>query len=136
MFIYKHDLFIVIITICDYILPLYLDINSYWFFPCCLIVCCLFAWLLNIPRQIYHPDLSVLLMLIILSFIMCVRMCSVTQSCLTLCDPTNCSPPGSPLHAIFQARILEQVAISYFRSHHNMVLYSSLSLMTPLQVQH
>ena len=25
------------------------------------------------------------------------RACSVTQSCLTLCDPTNCNPPGSPL---------------------------------------
>ena len=36
------------------------------------------------------------------------------QSCLTLCDPMNCSPPGSSVHRIFQARILEWVAISYF----------------------
>ena len=35
------------------------------------------------------------------------------QSCLTLCDPVDCSPPGSSLHGIFQARILEQVVISY-----------------------
>ena len=28
------------------------------------------------------------------------------QSCLTLCDPMNCSPPGSPVHGILQARIL------------------------------
>ena len=27
-----------------------------------------------------------------------VRFCSVTQSCLTLCDPTNCSMPGLPVH--------------------------------------
>ena len=40
---------------------------------------------------------------------------SVTQSCLTLCDPTDCSPPDSPLHGIFQARILEWVAISSSR---------------------
>ena len=37
------------------------------------------------------------------------------QSCLTLCDPMNCSPPGSSIHGIFQARILEWVAISYSR---------------------
>ena len=35
---------------------------------------------------------------------------SVTQSCLTLCDPMNCSPPGSSVHGILQARILEWVA--------------------------
>ena len=38
--------------------------------------------------------------------------CTVTQSCLTLCDPMNCSPPGSSVHGISQARILEWVAIS------------------------
>ena len=37
--------------------------------------------------------------------------CSVTQSCLTLCDPMNCSTPGSFAHRIFQARILEWVAM-------------------------
>ena len=36
----------------------------------------------------------------------------VTQSCLTLCDPMDCSPPGSSVHGILQARILEWVAIS------------------------
>ena len=29
------------------------------------------------------------------------------QLCLTLCDPMDCSPPGSSVHGIFQARILE-----------------------------
>ena len=33
--------------------------------------------------------------------------CSVTQSSLTLCDPMDCSPPGSSVHEIFQAGILE-----------------------------
>ena len=36
----------------------------------------------------------------------------VAQSCLTLCSPMDCSPPGSSVHGIFQARILEWVAIS------------------------
>ena len=35
----------------------------------------------------------------------------VAQSCLTLCDPMNCSLPGSSLHGILQARVLEWVAI-------------------------
>ena len=37
----------------------------------------------------------------------------VSQSCLTLCDPGDCSPPGSSVHGILQARILEWVAISF-----------------------
>ena len=39
----------------------------------------------------------------------------VAQSCPTLCDPVDCSPPGSSLHGILQARILEWVAISFSR---------------------
>ena len=37
----------------------------------------------------------------------------VTQSRPTLSDPTDCSPPGSSIHGIFQARVLEWVAISF-----------------------
>ena len=37
------------------------------------------------------------------------------QSCLILCDPMDSSLPGSSVYEIFQARILEQVAISYSR---------------------
>ena len=39
----------------------------------------------------------------------------VAQSCLTRCDPVNCSPPGSSVHGILQARILEWIAISFSR---------------------
>ena len=39
----------------------------------------------------------------------------VAQSCLTLCDPMDCSLPGSSVHEILQARILEWVAISFSR---------------------
>ena len=35
----------------------------------------------------------------------------VVQSCLTLCDPVNCSLPGSSVHGILQARVLEWIAI-------------------------
>ena len=46
------------------------------------------------------------------SVCVCVR---VTPSCLTLCDPMDSSPPGSSAHGILQARILEWVAIPFFR---------------------
>ena len=39
----------------------------------------------------------------------------VVQSCLTLCDPVDCSLLGSSVHGIFQARVLEWVAISFCR---------------------
>ena len=39
----------------------------------------------------------------------------ITQLCLTLCGPMDCSPPGSPVHGILQKRRLEQAAISYSR---------------------
>ena len=37
----------------------------------------------------------------------------VTQSCPTLGDPMDCNPPGSSIHGIFQARVVEWVAISF-----------------------
>ena len=46
---------------------------------------------------------------------MVVCECLVAQSCLTLCDHMDCSPPGSSVHGLFQARVLEQVAIFYAR---------------------
>ena len=39
----------------------------------------------------------------------------VVQLCPTLCNPMDCSLPGSSVHGIFQARILEWVAISFYR---------------------
>ena len=44
-------------------------------------------------------------------------VCSVTQLCLTLWNSMDCSLPGSSVHGIFQARILEWVAISFSRLH-------------------
>ena len=41
--------------------------------------------------------------------------CMHAQSCPTLCNPVDCSPPGSSLHGILQQRLLEWVAISYSR---------------------
>ena len=39
----------------------------------------------------------------------------IVQSCLTLCDPVDCSPPGSSVHGILQERMLECVATPFSR---------------------
>ena len=49
----------------------------------------------------------------VVEYISEVNWTEVAQSCLTLCDPVDCSLPGSSVHGILQARILEWVAISF-----------------------
>ena len=53
------------------------------------------------------------------------------QSCLTLCDPMDCSPPGSSVHGISQARILQWVAISSFRESSRPRDQSRVSCISP-----
>ena len=48
----------------------------------------------------------------------------VAQSCPTLCDPMDCSPPGSSVHGIFQAWILEWVAVSFSNGENREPLYT------------
>ena len=47
-----------------------------------------------------------------MEYCMCVKS---LQSCLTLCDPMDCSSKGSPVHGVLQARILEWVATASSR---------------------
>ena len=62
------------------------------------------------------------------------------QSCPTLCDPIDGSPPGSPIPGIFQARTLEWVAISFANAWKWKVKVKSLSrvrlLVTPWTAAH
>ena len=74
-------------TTCKIILPFYVHIRCFYCFSVLLIFC--------------------------LEYILGEN--EVTQSCLTLCDPVNCSLPSSSIHGIFQARVLEWVAISFTR---------------------
>ena len=69
-----------------------------------------------------HPTPSLLNQTVLRFFCVCVCVIStwcvcvcvlVAQSCPTLCDPVDCNLPGSSVHEIFQARILEWVAISF-----------------------
>ena len=54
------------------------------------------------PRSIHSPDSSK-------------GRVKVSQTCLILCDPMDCSPPDSSVHGILQANILEWVAIFFSR---------------------
>ena len=54
-------------------------------------------------------------MIIVWSY--CYVLCVVTQLCLTLCDPMDCSLPGSSVQGILQARMLEWVAIPFSRGY-------------------
>ena len=67
--------------------------------------------------QSIQPSSSTLgLYLFMVILFMCACVCAkLLQSCLTLCDPTDCSLPGSSVHGILQATILEWVAISFSR---------------------
>ena len=85
----------------DFLLLHFLSFKMLWFsflkkfyrnrlaLHCCVIFCCTVKWTCHL----------------------CLCML-VTQLCPTLCDPTDCSLPGSSVHGIFQPRILACVAIS------------------------
>ena len=73
-----------------------------------------------IPAQPLTPAraglvLSLFLYRVFVCVCLCIRTPSVTQPCQTLCDHMDCVPPVSSVHGIFQARILDWVAISYPR---------------------
>ena len=51
--------------------------------------------------------------LTVLDFSLFAAAAKLLQSCPTLCDPIDSSPPGSPVPGILQARILEWIAISF-----------------------
>ena len=62
------------------------------------------VWLQYYTLQIYNTVIKIFLRL-------CVCCMLVAQSCPTLCDPMDCSPPGSSVCGILQARILEWIAM-------------------------
>ena len=69
---------------------------------------CLFSWFFT-PKENVHSERKMVKM-----FIALVKGL-VAQSCPTLCDPVGCSPPGSSVHGVLQARILEWVAFPFSR---------------------
>ena len=70
---------------------------------------------LNSGSGVKQMWVSILTLLCKSCVCVCVCVCSVTQLCLTLCNPMNYSLPGSSVYEISQVRILEWVAISSSR---------------------
>ena len=59
----------------------------------------------------------------------------VAQSCPTLCDPMDCSLPGSSIHGIFQARVLEWGAIAFSMTNLDSILKSrDITLPTKVHI--
>ena len=67
------------------------------------------------------------------SLVVCVSVWSVTQLCLTLCDPMDCSPPGSSVHGILQARTLEWMAIPFSRGSSQLRDWAWVAVLPALQ---
>ena len=85
------------ITFGIWFLSLSLVIWGFLLWHACLSAVCFFLLLNSSPEPWFLISEAVL--------------CLVAQSCLSLCDPMDCSPPGSSVHGISQARIQEWVAI-------------------------
>ena len=89
-----------------------LHVTASFPFYCWVIICCMKVYLS------YH-SLSI--------HIWIVSAAKSLRSCLTLCDPMDSSPPGSPIPGILQARTLECVAISFSNAWKWKVKVKSLS---------
>ena len=88
-----------------------LSISSFFFF--------IFPEILVDQLSIFYDSsiitISSLLILLFKFVCGCVYVCLLAQSCLTLCHPKDCSPPGSWVHGILQARTLQWVVIPFSR---------------------
>ena len=68
------------------------------------------------PSQCFYDLVFFFTYKITINEIGCETACSVAQLCPTLCSPMDCSPPGSSVHEILQARVLTWEAISFSRA--------------------
>ena len=74
-----------------------------------------FSLRLDFPADYHHQNVNIHWVLSMLEILCEVKWSEVAQSCPTLCNPMNCSLPGFSIYGIFQARVLEWVAISFSR---------------------
>ena len=103
--------FVVIHTVKGFSIVIETEIDIFLEFPCFLYDP------VNVGNLISGSSFSKL-MLDIWKFLVCIILkpaaaAKLLQLCPTLCDPLDCSPPGSPVPGILQARTLEWVAISF-----------------------
>ena len=67
----------------------------------------------NFKSKNFYLLLHSLTLIWLFKFLLAKSAAESLQSCPTLCDPVDCSLPGSSVHGIFQARVLEWVAIAF-----------------------
>ena len=114
------------LLVCLMLFQSYLKLSSYLFILFSLSYCtALISTILSFSSLICSSPSFILLSIPSVVFLFQLLCCSslfvcysdseVARLCLTLCDPVNCSPPGSSVHGILLARILEWVAISFSR---------------------
>ena len=79
-------------------------------------------WILTLTSEWYGVKLNFLKCWFVVMYFIRINLssativlCLVAQSCLTLCNPMDCSSPGSSIHGISQARMMEWVAIFFCR---------------------
>ena len=68
---------------------------------------------MGVSGVLKSPSIIVLLSISILIVVAAAAAAKSLQSCLTLCDPIDRSPPGSPIPGILQARTLEWIVIPF-----------------------
>ena len=71
----------------------------------------------GIDNKLYSKNIE---LLVLKDTLVVVVIVLDAQLCLTLYDPMDCSPPSSSVHGIFQARILEWVAVPFSRGKDNL----------------
>ena len=81
----------------------------------------------SLDRKILNSEITSQRISSIVFFSICAAAAKSLQSCPTMCDPIDGSPPGSPAPGILQARILEWVAISFSNAWKWKVKVKSLS---------
>ena len=79
----------------------------------------------NICVNLTYSNILFYLTKLVRLICVCACVCSDTYLCPTLCNPMDCYSPGSSVHGIFKARILEWAAISYPGYHPNLEVKSS-----------
>ena len=115
--------------------------------PCCLSILYLLQWTGQVESHVhwgqkhhYNQGTQADGLCLMISWLTVAAAAESLQSCLTLCEPIDGSPPGSPMPGILQARTLEWVAISFSNAQKWKVKVKSLSrvwfLATPWTAAH
>ena len=106
---YTHAYIHVCIYVCDYVSMCSVVYVCVMYMYMCVCVCVYVLVCLCMCMSMYMCVYVYMSMCVCIS--VCVRACLICFNCVLLCNVMACSPPGSSVHGILQARILEWVAM-------------------------